>query len=196
MAAADRRMESAWYDEFHIDGCLVKPVLRGDINRALAEAFSAPAVPEVEAPPALADTGSASTDTGASHSSRGRVLVVEDNAVNQLVVVRILQKDGYEVRTAADGREALALFEVEKPDVILMDLQMPNMDGLEATRCLRASEAGRDVPIIALTAHAMAGDREKCLQAGMNAYLSKPVQAEALRRLLAEVLKPETVRAA
>ncbi len=116
-----------------------------------------------------------------------RILVAEDNAINQKVVVRMLEKRGHQVQVVADGREAVAAVEREHFDAVLMDLQMPHMNGFEATRHIRAREAttGAHVPILAMTAHALKGDRDRCLQSGMDGYVSKPVQAEELFRALA-----------
>jgi CheY-like chemotaxis protein len=104
------------------------------------------------------------------------ILLAEDNRVNQLLMVRLLEGRGHRVTVAGDGRAALDEAGRYGFDVILMDVQMPGMDGLEATRRLR--EQGVRTPIIAMTAHAMQGDRDKCLRAGMNAYVSKPIQPE------------------
>ncbi len=109
-------------------------------------------------------------------AGRLRVLLAEDNRVNQLLVVRLLEARGHQVTVAGDGRAAVDQAERENFDVILMDVQMPEMDGLEATRLLRAR--GVRAPIIAMTAHAMQGDRDRCLSAGMDAYVSKPIQPE------------------
>ncbi len=119
-----------------------------------------------------------------------RVLLAEDNAINQLVAVEMLKRQGHEVEIAGNGHEALAALERGTFDVVLMDVQMPVMDGFEATAALRAREApgGPHTPVIALTAHAMTGDRERCLAAGMDGYLSKPMQPAALERELAAVV--------
>jgi signal transduction histidine kinase/CheY-like chemotaxis protein/HPt (histidine-containing phosphotransfer) domain-containing protein len=119
-----------------------------------------------------------------------RILMAEDNAVNQQLGVLLLEKQGHTVVIANNGREALAALEKDAFDLVLMDVQMPGMDGLEATAALRRREqgTGRHVPIIALTAHAMKGDRERCLAAGMDGYLSKPIQARELFRVIGEVL--------
>jgi two-component system sensor histidine kinase/response regulator len=110
------------------------------------------------------------------------VLLAEDNPVNQLVASAILHKRGHRVTIARDGREAVARARENRFDVVLMDVQMPEMNGLEATAVLRADQANGAtyVPIIALTAHAMQGDGDRCRAAGMDAYLTKPVQAGAL----------------
>ena len=114
------------------------------------------------------------------------VLVAEDNLVNQKLTSHLLQKLGHAVEVAASGRDAVRLYQEQPFDAILMDVQMPQMDGLEATRAIRAMEArgARHVPIIGLTAHAFQGDRDKCMEAGMDAYLTKPVSLEELGRAL------------
>jgi PAS domain S-box-containing protein len=113
-----------------------------------------------------------------------RCLVVEDNPVNQKMVLKMLAIGGHEVELCANGRDALALAQAQNFDLILMDIQMPEMDGLEATLALRKWErqSSRHVPILAMTAHAMPGDRERCLRAGMDGYLSKPVRIGDLLR--------------
>jgi CheY-like chemotaxis protein len=105
-----------------------------------------------------------------------RLLLAEDNLVNQKVVMAILKKKGYRIDVANDGREALEKLNAEKYDLVLMDVQMPQLDGLETTRLIRRDGRWDRLPVIAMTAHAMNGDRERCLQSGMNAYISKPVQ--------------------
>jgi signal transduction histidine kinase/DNA-binding response OmpR family regulator len=124
-------------------------------------------------PAAAADSAAQPPD-----AARSRLLLVEDNVVNQKVVLAILRKKGYHIDVANDGREAL--LKLEEPSavyhLILMDVQMPVLDGLEATRAIRRNPRWARVPIVAMTAHAMNGDRERCLQAGMDAYISKPVQ--------------------
>jgi CheY-like chemotaxis protein len=126
-----------------------------------------------------------------------RILVAEDHPVNQFLVRRILEKNGFEVVLAPDGEAAVALWR-EDPgqyNLILMDIQMPKMDGLEATRRIRRDErlSGRGIPIVALTAHAMVGDVERCLAAGMDAYLSKPIETERLVSTLRHVLDRRAV---
>ena len=117
----------------------------------------------------------------------GRVLVAEDNPVNQRVVVKLLERRGYEVDVASNGREALAAVRAAPYDIVFMDCQMPEMDGYEATRAIRALPFARaaELPVIALTAHAMQGDRERCLEAAMSDYLTKPITSRALDAILA-----------
>jgi CheY-like chemotaxis protein len=115
-----------------------------------------------------------------------RILVAEDNAVNQILVTRLLEKRGHSVKVVGNGLEALGALEQGTYDLVLMDMQMPEMDGFEATGEIRKREVrtGLHVPIVALTAHAMKGDRERCLEAGMDGYLSKPIRAQELYELL------------
>jgi CheY-like chemotaxis protein len=115
-----------------------------------------------------------------------RILVAEDNAVNRLLVTALLGKRGYTIVTVVNGREAVAAVTEDVFDIVLMDVQMPEMDGLEATAAIRKLEmvTGTHVPIIALTAHAMKGDREICVAAGMDEYLSKPINPKQLFALI------------
>jgi CheY-like chemotaxis protein len=118
-----------------------------------------------------------------------RVLVAEDNRVNQLVIRRMLERLHHTVVLCEDGRAAVAAVEAERPDLVLMDVQMPGMDGFAATAAIRERElaqpGGRRLPIVALTAFAMKGDRERCLAAGMDDYLTKPIRRDQLAAVLA-----------
>lgn len=118
------------------------------------------------------------------HAEQCTVLIVEDNAINQLVTRGMLLKLGYRVRTADNGAEALELLRRERVDAVLLDCQMPVMDGFAACRALRTLPGCAELPVLALTAHSHSGDRERCLAAGMDDYLAKPVKFEALRLLL------------
>jgi CheY-like chemotaxis protein len=121
------------------------------------------------------------------------LLVAEDNPVNQKLVLRLLDKHGHTGEIAADGRAALAVLERGHFDGVLMDIQMPELDGIQVTTRFRAREpAGQHLPIIAMTAHARAGDRIRCLEAGMDAYLSKPLDAAEFFHLLATVVGPSS----
>ncbi len=122
-----------------------------------------------------------------------RILLAEDNAVNQKLVMRLLEKRGLSVTATGNGKEVLAALEKQSFNLVLMDVQMPEMDGLEATTLIREKEktTGAHLPVIALTAYAMKGDEERCLAAGMDAYVSKPIRPQdlfkAIHHLLPEV---------
>jgi CheY-like chemotaxis protein len=128
---------------------------------------------------------------------RWRILLAEDNIVNQRLVVRLLEKHGHTMIVANTGREVLAALDQQSVDLVLMDVQMPDMDGLEATAIIREQERqrGGHLPIIALTAHAMKGDQDRCLASGMDDYISKPINAQtlwtAISRALNDVTPPD-----
>ena len=109
-----------------------------------------------------------------------KVLLVEDNEMNRDMLSRQLTRRGFDVVFAVDGKQGVALAHSEKPDIILMDMSLPVMDGWEATRCVKADDATRSVPVIGLTAHAMSGDREKAIEAGCDDYDTKPVEIDRL----------------
>lgn len=147
--------------------------------------------------PAAALKSAAQTETPVNPLARpvaARLLLVEDNLINQKVVLAILRKKGYRIDVANDGQEALDKLESAGYDLVLMDVQMPVLDGLEATRLIRRDPRWDRLPVIAMTAHAMNGDRERCLQAGMNAYISKPVQPAHLIATIERHLAPEEAR--
>jgi CheY-like chemotaxis protein/HPt (histidine-containing phosphotransfer) domain-containing protein len=168
---------------------LLKPVRRSDVLDAIAEAIGA----------ARTDASSNTTEPvvtpSESHEGRGlRILVAEDSKINRTVVVDMLERAGHRVEVARDGFEAVDRWrgaiegaDDERFDLVLMDVRMPNMDGLAATAAIREQErSGQHTPIVALTAHAMKGDREACLAAGMDGYLAKPVRTAALHAAIAE----------
>jgi CheY-like chemotaxis protein len=158
--------------------CLVKPVKQGALYDALA---GAPRQETTRPAP-----------KAAPRSAR-RILVAEDNAVNQRVAVRQLQKLGFNADTVGDGREAVEAIERVPYDLVLMDCQMPEMDGFAATAEIRRRERrGRHVPIVAMTANAMEGDRERCIAAGMDDYLPKPVREAELETVLRRWLQEES----
>jgi CheY-like chemotaxis protein len=166
-----------------VDGILPKPVRESHLLRSLQRLFS---------PDGYGQTTheTAPTAAGASLQGRGKILLAEDNLVNQKVAALTLRKLGYDVDIAANGRAAIEALDEHLYDLVLMDCQMPEMDGFEATRAIRARRAGWSrIPIIAVTANALPGEREKCLAAGMNGYLTKPFNREALARILNEWCK-------
>ena len=165
--------------EMGIAAYLLKPVKLSELLTAVRQALS-PVAAEVQQPP---------KDEKLS-SRQFRILLSEDNPVNQRLAVRMLEKMGHLVAVAQTGKEALDALRTEKFDLVLMDLQMPEMDGFAATREIRkAEQGGQDhLPVIAMTAHAMKGDREECLAAGMDDYLAKPINSEELRHVIERVM--------
>ncbi|MBF8261951.1 MAG: response regulator with CheY-like receiver domain and winged-helix DNA-binding domain [candidate division NC10 bacterium] len=120
-----------------------------------------------------------------------KILLVEDSEMNRDMLARRLARRGYEVVIAVDGAQGVTLAQTEAPDLILMDMNLPVLDGSEATRQLRAAPATRSIPIIALTAHAMSGDRENALKAGCDDYDTKPIELERLLGKIEVLLKKE-----
>ena len=176
LTSAGQRADAAGPSKLGIEAHLLKPIKQSNLSHAVRAALGhqrgvGQAKPE---PP----TGQA----GRERPAQLRILLAEDNRVNQRLATRLLEKHGYSVVVANDGQEALAVLEQQSVDLILMDVQMPNLDGLEATAAIRKKESGSGarIPIVAMTAHAMKGDRERCLGAGMDAYLTKPIQAQEL----------------
>ena len=123
-----------------------------------------------------------------------KLLLVEDNEINRDMLSLRLTRRGFEVVVAVDGREGVTAAERESPDLILMDMSLPVTDGWEATRLIRAGAATSDIPVIALTAHAMAGDRDKALEAGCNDYDTKPVDIEMLLEKITRLLNGRATR--
>jgi two-component system, sensor histidine kinase and response regulator len=169
-----------------IEVTLIKPVNPSLLFDAAIRALGGQ--PEV-----AAAIGNESVAVGAVDlaSIRGaRILLVEDNALNQQVAIELLQEAGFVVDLAEDGQQALEKVQSLSYDLVLMDMQMPVMDGEEATRQIRALDGMGDLPIVAMTANAMAGDRERCLQAGMNDHVAKPIDPEVLFQTLLQWIKP------
>jgi CheY-like chemotaxis protein/HPt (histidine-containing phosphotransfer) domain-containing protein len=169
---------------------LTKPIRYQDLKGILSPGtLDRGAVPPRQTP-FMTSTGGGD-ELGPSAWSKARILLVEDNITNQQVALHILHKMGLRTDIVADGAEAVKVLEKIPYDLVLMDVQMPVMDGMEATRQIRNPQSAvlnRSVPIIAMTAHAMQGDREKCLQAGMTDYMSKPVSPQVLTGLLQKLL--------
>jgi signal transduction histidine kinase/DNA-binding response OmpR family regulator/HPt (histidine-containing phosphotransfer) domain-containing protein len=163
--------------ELGISSYLIKPVRKLELLQAILRALGKD---KQEFPMPLAPIGPRST------SMPVRILLAEDNLVNQRLAVRVLEKAGHTVRLVHNGREAVSEFEARGFDLVLMDVQMPEMDGLEATSAIRDLErqSGTHIPIIAMTAHALKGDRERCLNAGMDDYLAKPIRRQDLATLI------------
>ncbi|HYL78831.1 MAG TPA: response regulator [Bryobacteraceae bacterium] len=162
---------------------LTKPARLSELQSAALLALTGSACSKQQALVALVRT------PGPPAAGKRRVLLAEDNVVNQFLAQRLLEKHGYSVTVVGDGREVLSSLDTATFDVILMDIQMPGVTGLEATSIIRQRETltGRHVPIIAMTAHAMKGDRERCLAAGMDGYISKPIRPQELYDALESV---------
>jgi two-component system sensor histidine kinase/response regulator len=189
LTSSGLRGDAARCRELGIENYLAKPIRQADLLATIRKVLG---------PQARAEKHRLVTIHSVRESQRRlRVLVAEDNAVNQLLAVRLLEKRGHEVVVAATGTAALEALENQSFDLVLMDVQMPEMDGLEATIAIRererASASGQHIPIIAMTANAMVGDKEQGLEAGMDAYLSKPLQVAALFAAI-ESLVPAEVK--
>jgi len=185
LTSADRPGDAGRCRDLGVAAYLVKPVKPAELNRAIAAALPMDAVGGASG--SRVDEKAFESTGSAPECQPLRILIAEDNAVNQRVVVRLLEKHRHRVTVANDGAQAIAAYERSEFDLILMDVQMPEMDGFEATKLIREREAktGRRTPLVAMTAHAMKGDRERCLAAGMDDYVSKPVQRAELMRVLA-----------
>ncbi len=178
LSAALRPADIARCRELGVSAHVIKPIRSQDLLNAVTRAVQE----KTGASPANFQT----EPWEQLHRRSLRILAAEDNRVNQHVLLRMLEKAGHKVSVVQDGEVAVARSQKEAFDVILMDVQMPVLDGLDATRAIREAEraTGHHLPIIALTAHAMKGDRERCLAAGMDGYLAKPVQKQELLRAL------------
>ena len=168
--------------ELGIDYCLMKPVKQSELLDSIVAALSV----------ATADEAGPAAAAQYPRSTRSlRILLAEDGLVNQKVAVNLLEQRGHKVTVANNGQEAVDALDIESFDVVLMDVQMPELDGMAATRKIREMEEkkGGRVPIIALTAHAMKGDKERFLDAGMDDYISKPLSVQILYRIISSYAK-------
>ena len=194
-AAADNRQQArdaSGREQAPADAYILLPFRRHSAVAALIggeEAFAEPSQGMSAAPSALSSPAPDTASPTAPAPAGGRVLLAEDNDVNALLTVSVLERDGHEVVRVHNGREAVEALETQaRFDLVLMDMHMPEMDGIEATRELRGN--GHDVFVVALTANAYSEDRQRCLDAGMNDYLSKPVEPDALRAILGQRVRP------
>lgn len=175
LTSAGLRGDAARCRELGIKAYLPKPIKRSDFLEAIKTVLNSPG--QTNHAPGLVTLHS--LREGRPHL---KILLAEDNRVNQVLAIRLLEKRGYNVVLAETGRAVLEALKNDSFDLVLMDVQMPEMDGLEATACLREQEkgTGKHIPIIAMTANAMVGDKEHCLRAGMDAYVSKPLSVKDL----------------
>jgi CheY-like chemotaxis protein len=178
LTSADQTSSAVRCRKLGVTYYLIKPIKPAELLIAIRRALrQLPARAMVQQPAPVTTQGQSL-----------RVLVAEDNLVNQKLAAKLLEKLGHSVALAENGAEAVSQWQQSAYDLILMDVQMPEMDGFEATRRIREQEksSGGHVPIVAMTAYAMSGDRERCLAAGMDGYVSKPVSLAALQKVIAE----------
>jgi two-component system sensor histidine kinase/response regulator len=182
LSCSDQRFIRKRVAGLHVDAFLEKPVSQLGLLNSIAEAFQSVALIRTDGQPI----------ESTSHGLR--VLVVEDIPANQKVVTAILSRRGHEPTVAHNGREALDFFERDCFDVILMDIQMPILDGIQATKAIRGLEkvSGKRTPVVAMSAHSMPKDRDACLAAGMDAYLSKPLDAQLLLKTIEQLSQSQT----
>jgi len=183
LTSAGQRGDAARCRQLGVAAYLTKPIGRAELLDAILHALGTKAQKPDQPSPLI-------TRHTLQERKKGlRILLAEDNLVNRTLVVRLLEKNGNAVEVATDGREALAKFEAENFDLVLMDVQMPEMDGFEATAAIREKEKmkGGHLPIIAMTAHALTGDRERCLAAGMDSYIAKPIHVDELLKEIESV---------
>jgi CheY-like chemotaxis protein len=176
LTSAGHLGDAARCRELGISAYLVKPIRQAELLNGICLVLNASSETKIPVLPLV------TRHTLQADRNRLHVLLAEDNMVNQTLAMRLLEKRGYRVTLARNGREALEAFERELFDVVLMDVQMPEMDGFEATAAIREKETASDshIPIIAMTAHALKGDQDRCLAAGMDGYISKPIRTSEL----------------
>jgi two-component system sensor histidine kinase/response regulator len=175
--------------EIDISAYLTKPVRQSELREAIVAAFGR-RIAGIRGPAVVTKHVLREARAAASR----RILLAEDNHVNQILAVRLLERRGHRVVVAQNGREAVELLEKDEFDLVLMDVQMPEMDGFEATAAIRRmdEQSGRRTRILAMTARAMKGDEERCLASGMDGYIAKPIHAEELYRLLEQTTTETT----
>ncbi|HHL40603.1 MAG TPA: sensor histidine kinase [Deltaproteobacteria bacterium] len=179
---------------------LPKPVKQSSLYDAIVDVIEGEEA-AAETPPGETGEGAAEAveaeeeapmEEGAQALKRPlKILLAEDNPVNQMLAVALLEREGHDVTVADDGFKAVSLLDTDDFDMVLMDIQMPNMDGFQATKLIRRREraTGDHIPIVAMTAHALKGDRERCLDAGMDDYISKPIDIKGLQRVIANMAR-------
>ena len=189
LTSGGQRGDALRCEELGVAAYILKPVRQSELRESIARVLGAT---QTKGPIPLITRYSLRDER--DPWDKPRVLVAEDNPVNQLLASRLLEKRGYFVRVVGNGKLALEAIAKDPYDLVLMDVQMPEMDGIEATRALREREAssGTHIPVIGVTAHALKGDRERCLEAGMDGYLSKPIRAQELDEVLAQYSPPRT----
>ena len=185
LTSLNQKGDAARCRELGVAGYVVKPILRADLLNAILSVLEVTVECVAEPAPRPAPPG---------NNQPLRILLAEDNLINQTFAVRLLQKNGHSVVIAGNGLESIKAVEEHSFDLVLMDVQMPEMGGFEATARIREAEQsnGKHLPIIAMTAHAMKGDRERCLSAGMDDYIAKPIRPEELWKTIESVVGVRT----
>jgi CheY-like chemotaxis protein len=180
LTSGGRHGDAARCRELGVAAYLTKPIGQAELLNAILQVMGR--IPGTAEPSATLVTRHSVRE----HTKGLRILLAEDNLVNRTLAVRLLEKHGHAVEVALDGREALTKYQAGRFELVLMDVQMPEMDGFEATAAIREMEktTGTHVPIVAMTAHALTGDRERCLAAGMDGYISKPFRVEELLKAM------------
>jgi len=188
LTSGGQRGDAARCRELGIGAYLTKPITQGELWEALIKALGKPSVPGGMSPVITRH----SLREGRPHL---HILLAEDNLVNQKVAVSVLEKQGHRVTVVGDGQAVLTALEQQAFDLVLMDVQMPILDGLQTTRAIRTREqtSGGHIPIVAMTARAMKGDQEECLAAGMDAYVAKPLRRDDLDTVLRQVVASRPV---
>jgi CheY-like chemotaxis protein len=196
LSSAARAEDTARCRAVGIQAYLTKPVTSSKLFNAIVDAFDR-SYSRLGSGGVRVPASSPTSETAAPASRGWRILLAEDNLINQKVMLAALQNVGHRVAVVGNGKEVLAMLEQQAFDLVLMDLQMPEMDGLQATHAIRAREktSGRHLPIIALTAHAMKDDRARCLAGGMDDFLTKPVQIDQLRLIIEDLMVPSQNKA-
>jgi CheY-like chemotaxis protein len=185
LTTAGQRGDALRCREFGVSAYLTKPVGQRELFDCVVRVLGASSEGGAGAAPPIARPAEPEP------RKKLRILLAEDNPVNQMFAERLLEKQGHQVTVTSNGRQALAALDRQDFDIVLMDVQMPEMDGFEATSAIRVKESrtGSHIPIIAMTAHAMTGDRERCLAAGMDGYVAKPIHAKELFSAIENVVQ-------
>ena len=186
MTAFGREMKQRDAEKVGVNGLLIKPIYPSALFNAILDAFGEQALTTGVRKDKLATRASIYK----KRLNGARILVVEDNPTNQQIALAILEDAGIIPEIANNGKEALEILHKRSFDAVLMDIQMPEMDGYDATHCIRQDPRLADLPVIAMTAHAMKGDEEKCLRAGMDGYVSKPINSDMMFHTLWKAIRP------
>jgi CheY-like chemotaxis protein len=188
LSSAGSSRDAAHCRELGIRAYLTKPIRQSELREAIRIALGDAAPSQASAPLV--------TRHSLQPQSLRQILLAEDSTVNQTLAVRLLEKRGYQVKVANNGYEALSFFDTQLFDLVLMDVEMPDMDGLQATGAIRKKEqlTGTHIPIVAMTAHSMQGDEQRFLNAGMDAYISKPINADKLFGIIEDLTTSEIVK--